>query len=98
GISAQDGGSVLAEHVSIDTDNDSAHGADIAGRDSRVDLIDGLIVTRGREAHGIAVHYGPRAVVNVTDTRILTAGDFSYGVFISNNDAHATLDGVNIRT
>ncbi|NHL67757.1 autotransporter outer membrane beta-barrel domain-containing protein [Burkholderia ambifaria] len=98
GISAQDGGSVLAEHVSIDTDNDSAHGAYIAGRDSRVDLTDGLIVTRGREAHGIAVHYGPGAVVNVTDTRILTAGDFSYGVFISNNDAHATLDGVNIRT
>ncbi|AOJ39396.1 hypothetical protein WJ23_16660 [Burkholderia lata] len=98
GIDARRGGSVLASHVSVDTDNDSAHGAYVDGAGSRIDLADSLIVTRGREAHGVAVHYAPGAVVNVDATRILTGGEFSYGAFVSDDGARATFTRTEIHT
>ncbi|WP_396329278.1 autotransporter outer membrane beta-barrel domain-containing protein [Burkholderia anthina] len=98
GIDARRGGSVLASHISVDTDNDSAHGAYVDGAGSRIDLADSLIVTRGREAHGVAVHYAPGAVVNVDATRILTGGEFSYGAFVSDDGARATFTRTEIHT
>lgn len=98
GIDARRGGSVLASHISVDTDNDSAHGAYVDGAGSRIDLADSLIVTRGREAHGIAVHYAPGAVVNVDATRVLTGGEFSYGAFVSDDGTRATFTRTEVHT
>ncbi len=98
GIDARQGGSVVARQLSIDTDNDSAHGAYVDGADSHIDLSDSLIATRGREAHGVAVHYAPGASVSVADTKIITGGEFSFGVFVSHGDVRAAFDRVDIMT
>ncbi|WP_244117539.1 autotransporter outer membrane beta-barrel domain-containing protein [Burkholderia contaminans] len=98
GIDARRGGSVLAERITIDTDHDSAHGAYVDGAGSRIDVADSLIVTRGREAHGVAVHYSPGSTVDIDSTRILTGGEFSYGAFISDDGARATFTRTDIDT
>ncbi|KVL38485.1 autotransporter outer membrane beta-barrel domain-containing protein [Burkholderia sp. MSMB1835] len=98
GIDARLGGSATAENVSIDTDGKNAHGVYLDVSGSRVDIAGSAIVTRGREAHGIAVNFAPGAVVNATDTLIRTGGDFAYGTFVSYDDIRATLAHVDVRT
>ncbi|KHK60954.1 membrane protein [Burkholderia sp. A9] len=98
GIDVRLGGSALAENISIDTDGTSAHGVYVDVSGSRVDLADSAVVTRGSEAHGIAVNYAPGAIANVADTLVRTAGDFAYGVFLSYDDILATLTRTDIRT
>ncbi|WP_236872030.1 autotransporter outer membrane beta-barrel domain-containing protein [Burkholderia stabilis] len=99
GIDARSGGSVSADQVTIDTDHDSAHGVFVEGAGSHADIVDSLIVTRGREAHGIALHHSPGgAVVNLADTQILTGGDFANGVYMGDDGLHARVERAAIRT
>ncbi|RQQ30867.1 autotransporter family protein [Burkholderia stagnalis] len=98
GIDIRLGGSVLAENSSIDTDGDYAHGVYVDVGGSRADIAGSAIVTRGSEAHGIAVNNAPGAIANVADTLVRTGGQFAYGVFVSYDDVHATLARTDIRT
>ncbi|MGU7783382.1 autotransporter family protein [Burkholderia sp. PU8-34] len=98
GLDARFGGTVLANDIAIDTDGDNAHGVYVDVSGNGVDIAGSAIVTRGREAHGIAVNYAPGAVVNAADTLIHTGGFVGYGVFLSYDDIRATLDRVDVRT
>ncbi|KDB09868.1 outer membrane autotransporter barrel domain protein [Burkholderia sp. lig30] len=98
GIQVRYGGSALAERVSIDTDGDSAHGAYVGGSNARLRIADSAIVTRGTEAHGIAVNAAPGSTIDVTDTLIRTSGNFAYGLGFSYDGIRATLDRTDIRT
>ncbi|WP_205192204.1 autotransporter outer membrane beta-barrel domain-containing protein, partial [Burkholderia sp. LMG 13014] len=68
------------------------------GNGSRLDLTDSVIVTRGKEAYGIAVTYVPGGIINVADTLIRTSGMFAYGMSISYDDVRAALTRADIRT
>ncbi|MCA8298848.1 autotransporter outer membrane beta-barrel domain-containing protein [Burkholderia sp. AU30198] len=98
GLDIRYGGSVSADSVSIDTDGDYSHGASLDGNGSRLDLTDSVIVTRGKEAYGIAVTYAPGGIINVADTLIRTSGMFAYGMSISYDDVRAALTRADIRT
>ncbi|KVL61975.1 autotransporter outer membrane beta-barrel domain-containing protein [Burkholderia cepacia] len=98
GIDIRRGGSVLAERISIDTDADYAHGASVDDADGTLDIADGLIVTRGKEAAGIAVNFAAGSTIGVTDTLVLTSGLFAYGMTISYDGAAATLTRTDIGT
>ncbi|VWD19139.1 outer membrane autotransporter [Burkholderia lata] len=98
GIDIRYGGSAAAERISIDTDGDYSHGASLDGNGSRFDLTDSVIVTRGKEAYGIAVNYAPGGAIDVADTLIRTSGMFAYGLSISYDDVRAALTRADIRT
>ncbi|HEF5873406.1 TPA: autotransporter outer membrane beta-barrel domain-containing protein [Burkholderia cenocepacia] len=98
GIDARLGGSVHAEDISIDTDGKNAHGVYVDVNGTRVDIVDSAVVTRGREAHGIAVNSAPGAIINVADTLVRTSGTAAYGMFLSYDDIRATLARTDVGT
>lgn len=98
GINVRNGGSALAQRISIDTDGGNAHGIYVDSALSRAAIADSIIVTRGREAHGILVNQAPGGGVDVADTLIRTGGDFAYGIQISYDDIGATLAHTDIQT
>ncbi len=98
GIEVRDGGSALAERVSIDTDGERAHGAYAEGSDTRLHITDSVIVTRGTEAHGIAANAAPGSTIDVADTLIRTSGRSANGLTLGGDDIRATLDRADIRT
>ncbi|KVN70754.1 autotransporter outer membrane beta-barrel domain-containing protein [Burkholderia ubonensis] len=98
GIEARVGASVSAERISIDTDQAYGHGVSLADRNSRFDIDDSVIVTRGKEAYGIIATGVPGGAIDVARTLIRTGGDFAYGLGISYDGARATLSRTDIRT
>ncbi|VWC39338.1 autotransporter family protein [Burkholderia lata] len=98
GIDIRYGGSVLAERISIDTDADYGHGASVDGAGSRLAIADSAIVTRGKEAYGIAVNFANGGTVDVADTLIRTSGMFAYGLAVSYGGVRTTLARSDIRT
>ncbi|OXI70052.1 autotransporter outer membrane beta-barrel domain-containing protein [Burkholderia sp. AU28863] len=98
GIDLRHGGGAAAERISIDTDGDYAHGAYIDGANGRLSLSDSVIVTRGKEASGIATILVPGGTLDVTDTLIRTSGLFGTGLSLSYGGILATLKRTDIRT
>ncbi|WP_244101888.1 autotransporter outer membrane beta-barrel domain-containing protein [Burkholderia cepacia] len=98
GIDLRHGGSASAERLSIDTDGDYAHGVYIDGANGRLSLSDSVIVTRGKEASGIATILVPGGTIDVADTLIRTSGQFGTGLSFSYGGIRATLKRTDIRT
>ncbi|RQU47092.1 autotransporter outer membrane beta-barrel domain-containing protein [Burkholderia cenocepacia] len=98
GIDLRNGGNASAERVSIDTDGDYSHGASIDGANARLTLSDSVIVTRGKEAHGITAILAPGGTIDVADTLVRTSGLFGVGLSISYDGVRATLTRTDIRT
>ncbi|WP_126228725.1 autotransporter outer membrane beta-barrel domain-containing protein [Burkholderia ambifaria] len=98
GIDIRYGGSALAERISIDTDAEYGHGASVDGAGSRLAIADSAIVTRGKEAYGIAVNSANGGTVDVIDTLVRTSGMFAYGLSVSYGGVHAALAHSDIRT
>ncbi len=98
GIDLRNGGNASAERVSIDTDGDYSHGASVDGDNARLTLSDSVIVTRGKEAHGITAILAPGGTIDVSDTLIRTSGLFGVGLSISYGGVRATLTRTDIRT
>ncbi|CAB3760216.1 autotransporter outer membrane beta-barrel domain-containing protein [Burkholderia puraquae] len=98
GIDLRHGGSASAENISIDTDGDYAHGVYIDGANGHLSLSGSVIVTRGKEASGIATVLVPGGTIDVADTLIRTSGLFGTGLSISYGGVRATLKRTDIRT
>ncbi|WP_175837236.1 autotransporter outer membrane beta-barrel domain-containing protein [Burkholderia anthina] len=98
GIDLRHGGSASAENISIDTDGDYAHGVYIDGANGRLSLSDSVIVTRGKEASGIATVLVPGGTIDVANTLIRTSGLFGTGLSLSYDGVRATLTRTDIRT
>ncbi|WP_244099050.1 autotransporter outer membrane beta-barrel domain-containing protein [Burkholderia ambifaria] len=98
GIDLRHGGSASAENISIDTDGDYAHGVSIDGANGHLSLSGSVIVTRGKEASGIATVLVPGGTIDVADTLIRTSGLFGTGLSISYGGVRATLKRTDIRT
>lgn len=96
GIELRYGGSASAERISIDTDGDYAHGTFIDGTNGRLSLSDSVIVTRGKDASGIATILVPGGTIDVADTLIRTL--FGTGLSLSYGGVRATLKRTDIRT
>ncbi|MCA7925843.1 autotransporter outer membrane beta-barrel domain-containing protein [Burkholderia cenocepacia] len=98
GIDLRQGGSASAEDISVDTDGDYAHGLSIDGANGRLSLTGSVIVTRGKEASGIAAILVPGGIIDVADTLIRTSGLFGTGLSLSYGGVLATLKRTDIRT
>ncbi|KWU27484.1 hypothetical protein AS149_21990 [Burkholderia cenocepacia] len=98
GIDLRNGANATAERISIDTDGDYAHGASVDGTNARLTLSDSVIVTRGKEAHGITAILAPGGTIEVADTLVRTSGLFGVGLSISYGGVRATLTRTDIRT
>lgn len=98
GIDIRYGGSARADHISIDTDGEYAHGASVDGAGGRLGIADSVIATRGKEAYGIAVNDANGSTIAIDDTLIRTGGMFAYGLSISYGGASTSLVRSDIRT